>query len=100
MILSLCLVYIFSSLLIGLAWQQVNSRIDRDYKAELQLVWRESYSLIRAFEGFARSIFRNTETGLQMWQLRSRTSGLLLILSGYTKCSPVKLAGQSQNQRL
>jgi diguanylate cyclase (GGDEF)-like protein len=66
MIISLCLVYIFSSILIGLAWQQVNSRIDRDYNAELQLVWRESFSLVRAFEGFARSIFGNTETGLQM----------------------------------
>ena len=77
MILSLCLVYIFSSLLIGLAWQQVNSRIDRDYKAELQLVWRESYSLIRAFEGFARSIFRNTETGLQMLSSQHGSNGRL-----------------------
>ncbi len=66
MILSLCLVYIFSALLVGLTWQQVNSRIERDYNTELQLVWRESSSLVRAFEGLTRSVLRGTEMGLQM----------------------------------
>jgi diguanylate cyclase (GGDEF)-like protein len=79
MIISLCLVYVFSSILIGLAWQQVYSRIDRDYNAELQLVWRENFSLVRAFEGFSRSIFNNTETGLQMLSSQYGSTGRLTV---------------------
>lgn len=77
MILSLCLVYIFSSLLIGLTWQQTNSRIDRDYNTELHLIWRESSSLVRAFEGLTRSILRSTEMGLQMISSAHGQSGAL-----------------------
>lgn len=66
LVLAMLLVYIFSALLIGLTWYQVSVQSDRDYENELQSVWRESTSMVRAFEDHVRRILRNTEHGMRL----------------------------------
>ena len=98
MILSLCLVYLFSSLLVGLTWQQTYSRIDREYQSELQLIWRESSSLLRAFEGLTRSILRGTEMGLQMIGVQVGQDRTLTV--NVLQAHFIKMANLSQIQSL
>ena len=68
---------IFCLALVGIAWYEVSTRIDREYQMEIDSIHRESDNLARSLEDYVRRNMQAVDDTLLFLKLRYENQGQL-----------------------